>query len=963
MKTTLPFYRRSFLVLLLLITGLFNAFSQDLVVAKDGSGNFTTVQAAINAAPSGRTTPFVIFIKNGKYKEKINIPSNKTFIQLIGESVANVILTFDDFSGKPMPGGGTFGTSNSASFTVTAADFTAINITFENTTGESPQALAIYVTGDRSAFKNCRFLGGQDTVFSGQPNSATTSRQYFRNCYIDGTVDFIFGDARAVFDSCIIYAKTRSNAGSSYITAANTKAIEPYGYVFRDIRIPANRGGTQYFYGRPWQNDVGSTEANRSHNKTVFLNATISSVILPAGWSTWNTGTNVSTITYAEYKTKNFDGTPANISQRVSWSKQLTDEQAAVYYNNDSLFGTWNPCNVYPGFCTSTAPDIAVSNFNGVRGPSLTTFTWNISWPVEGIKYEVMRSADRSVFAPVNEQISANDTAVNFSYVEAVPPPGQTYYYIIRATKPGYSTHITDTVTISSKPTIIISGSMGSFLQGVGTPSAPQAYTLRAENLTDSLKILVPAPYEISFDGTMWFSSTLPQRIANNTDGTIASQTIFVRLNGNTAGTYSGSIVHTSPGADTINAVVSGTIQQEPLVISEVLQWYPMSTNNTDSAAIRKTGVQASTSSFQKFAPSNGVSIDGAALPAYSDTHGQAVSGIPEGTGSWRTNLGGPGSTLNPTYYEQFTIAPEGNYNLKVDSLILSSSFYASSSSTRIAIRYSTDGFVSDSAEISGGTVNGSPLTFVSNNNFTKAVALPNESSATTNTLRFALNNATGINVPAGKTLYVRLYFSCGSTSYNRYAKVKNLMFKGNAESADPLPLNLLSFNGAFDKNKVELQWITVNEVDVAHYEVERSLDGVHFSVIGKQRAVNLTLRNVYHFADAKPFEGVSFYRLKLYDKDNSFKYSKVITVNSGLKSSFSIFPNPATVEVTFVHDKATMNAEAQVVNLRGQIIKRVKVVSGSHQTTINVQELQTGSYILRYLNGGNSLQKTFLKN
>jgi pectinesterase len=186
-------------------------FAYDVVVAQDGSGDFLTVQAAINAAPAGRTAPYTIFIKNGKYVEVVNIPSSKPFLQLIGESVSNTIITFNNFSGKPMPGGGTFGTANSATVTIAAADVVAINITFENTTGESPQALAINVTGERVAFKNCRFLGGQDTVFAG----GNGARQYFRNCYIDGTVDFIFGDARAVFDSCVIYAKTRSSAGSS----------------------------------------------------------------------------------------------------------------------------------------------------------------------------------------------------------------------------------------------------------------------------------------------------------------------------------------------------------------------------------------------------------------------------------------------------------------------------------------------------------------------------------------------------------------------------------------------------------------------------------------------------------------------------------------------------------------------------------------------------------------------------
>jgi pectin methylesterase-like acyl-CoA thioesterase len=192
----------------------------DVTVAKDGTGNFATVQAAIGAAPTGRTTPYIIYIKNGKYKEKINVPANKPFLQLVGESVGGVTLTYDDYSGKPNPAGGTFGTSNSASVTVLAADFSAFNVTFENTTGVNagPQALALNVTADRATFRNCRFLGGQDTVYTG----GNATRQYFRNCYIDGNTDFIFGPTIAVFEQCIIYPKTRSDGGTGgYITAAN----------------------------------------------------------------------------------------------------------------------------------------------------------------------------------------------------------------------------------------------------------------------------------------------------------------------------------------------------------------------------------------------------------------------------------------------------------------------------------------------------------------------------------------------------------------------------------------------------------------------------------------------------------------------------------------------------------------------------------------------------------------------
>jgi pectin methylesterase-like acyl-CoA thioesterase len=157
---------KKLVVFLFFTTAFLQASAYDKVVAKDGTGDYLTVQAAIDAAPTGRTSNYTIFIKNGKYKEVVTVPSNKPFIQLIGESVTNVIITYDNYSGKAIPGGGTYGTSNSATFFVNGNDCSAINITFENTTGDAPQALAININADRVAFKNCRFLGGQDTVLA-----------------------------------------------------------------------------------------------------------------------------------------------------------------------------------------------------------------------------------------------------------------------------------------------------------------------------------------------------------------------------------------------------------------------------------------------------------------------------------------------------------------------------------------------------------------------------------------------------------------------------------------------------------------------------------------------------------------------------------------------------------------------------------------------------------------------------
>lgn len=411
----------------------------DIIVAKDGSGHYTTVQAAIDAAPTGRTTPFIIYIKNGIYKEKVNILSNKPFIHLVGESAANTIITYDDYSGK-IVNGVTIGTSTSATITINAADCMAANITFENSTGytgDGPQALAINVGADRCAFKNCRFIGGQDTVLA----NGNGKRQYFKHCYIDGNTDFIFGSSIAVFDSCVIFPRDRVDGNSGgYVTAANTPQGQAYGYVFRDCRITKNRGITNYTLGRPWQNDTNTPEATKANNKTVFLNAVMGSSIKPEGWSVWDAGTNTSLITYAEYKTKKWNGALLNTSQRVSWSKQLTDAEAAAY-TLPTIFSGWDPCTLSSSLCSSQTVEIAVSNLRVQRGSSQSTISWNLSWPLTDMKYELYRSTDSINFSKINEVTSVTDTVVAFSVNDALPPAGTTYYYYIKASRTGMPTH------------------------------------------------------------------------------------------------------------------------------------------------------------------------------------------------------------------------------------------------------------------------------------------------------------------------------------------------------------------------------------------------------------------------------------------------------------------------------------------------------------------------------------------
>lgn len=537
------------------------AFAQyDLTVAQDGSGNYTTLQAAINAAPAGLTTPYKIFVKNGKYREKINIPSAKTFIQIIGESVANTIVYYDDAA--YMAGG----TSGSASFTVNANDFSALNITFANTydydggvaAGQtSIQAVAVLVNGDRAAFKNCRFLGNQDTLYQNK-------KGYYKNCYIDGIIDFIFGGGAVIFDSCTVYPKTRTTGGSSYITAANTPSGQAYGYVFRDCKVIGNPGATSYVMGRPWQNSTGSS-VPYAENKVAFINSILNANISPAGWSTWDAGTNTALITFGEYQSKYFNSTPVDVSARVPWSQQLNATQAADYSNANVLAG-WNPCTAYANFCDPSPTYIAVSNFTGTKGTGTATFKWNQSWGMSQVKFELFRSLVRNgTYAKIGEVTSPNDTTYNYAYTDNALPPGQQVYYYLLASKAGYASHNTDTLLISSKPTIGVVSSLGSFQQGGGVPSAAQTYIVNGVNLSDNIIITAPANFEISLNGTSWSGSASPITLVPSS-GVVANTTVYVRLNAATApGTFSGNIVHTTTGGDNVNVAVSGTSQSAPL--------------------------------------------------------------------------------------------------------------------------------------------------------------------------------------------------------------------------------------------------------------------------------------------------------------------------------------------------------------------------------------------------------------
>jgi pectinesterase len=306
--------------LMLVLVQIVSAKQRKITVAKDGSGNFTTVQQAIDAVKDDQKTTTVIFIRNGVYKEKLRLPASKTNVHFIGESVQNTILTYDDFASKKDSAGKDLGTSGSASFFIFGAGFSAENITFENASGPVGQAVAVRVTGDKAKFINCRFLGFQDTLYT----HGNSSRQYYYKCYIEGTVDFIFGASTALFDSCTIFGKR-----GGYYTAASTPAGKKFGYAFINCNITGDAPPGSYYLGRPW----------RPTAKTVFINCTLGKQVRPEVWHNWGKSSNEQTSFYAEYKSK---GEGANATGRAPWSHQLSDDEAHEYTISNILSG-WNP--------------------------------------------------------------------------------------------------------------------------------------------------------------------------------------------------------------------------------------------------------------------------------------------------------------------------------------------------------------------------------------------------------------------------------------------------------------------------------------------------------------------------------------------------------------------------------------------------------------------------------------------
>jgi pectinesterase len=303
-------------------------------VAADGSGQFKTVQEAIAAIPDNDPKRVIVHIKPGTYQGQILLPASKTNVTFEGDAADRTILTYALNQNEPVPAGQS-PRYRGAAVALLASDFRAENITFQNTSGDHGQAMALRLDGDRAVIRHCRMLGWQDTLL------CWTGRHYFKDCYIEGRVDFIYGGATAVFRDCEIHSK---NGG--HITAASTPQDHPFGFVFYDCKLtgdavpwastqPATQPAKvapKADLGRPW----------RPFASVTFINCEMGDHIKPEGWSNWRNRQNEKTARYAEY---NSTGPGADPDQRAPWSKQLSKDEAARITVDSVLGGLdgWKP--------------------------------------------------------------------------------------------------------------------------------------------------------------------------------------------------------------------------------------------------------------------------------------------------------------------------------------------------------------------------------------------------------------------------------------------------------------------------------------------------------------------------------------------------------------------------------------------------------------------------------------------
>ena len=309
-------------LLLILIAGLQASaadYKRTIYVNQNGTGDFTTIAEALEAVRAYMDYDVTINIANGVYKEKLIIPSWLRNVKFIGENADSTIITYDHHANIDK-----MGTFRTYTVRVDACDVLFENLTIENDAPQLGQAVALHTEGDKIRFVNCRFLGNQDTIFTG----GDRGRLYFDHCYIEGTTDFIFGPATAYFKDCEIFSKR-----DSYITAASTPGDVRFGYIFDNCKLTAADGVTKVYLGRPW----------RPYAHTVFINCDMGSHIRPEGWHNWSKPENERTARYGEYGSR---GPGAAQEGRVKWAMKVSDSDAAACLDPVEVFAQasgWNP--------------------------------------------------------------------------------------------------------------------------------------------------------------------------------------------------------------------------------------------------------------------------------------------------------------------------------------------------------------------------------------------------------------------------------------------------------------------------------------------------------------------------------------------------------------------------------------------------------------------------------------------
>ena len=309
-----------------------------ITVGSDADCDFATIADALQSIPSDNKVPTTVFIKNGTYHEKLMVMV--PFVTLEGENREKTIITNGDYAKMTFPDGTYIRTFNTYTVFIGANDVTIKNLTIENTAGFGEavgQAVALYVEGDRVKVEESRLLANQDTLFTGplphkpiegndfggpmQGKERIVGRQYYKECYIEGNIDFIFGSATAVFDHCELFSIDLGKEENGYITAASTYKDREIGYVFMDCKFTSDAKPETVYLGRPW----------RDYAKTVLLNCEIGPHIRKEGWHDWNKELAREVAYYGEYNSTTPDGRVVDTSNRVAWSHILGDEEAGKY--------------------------------------------------------------------------------------------------------------------------------------------------------------------------------------------------------------------------------------------------------------------------------------------------------------------------------------------------------------------------------------------------------------------------------------------------------------------------------------------------------------------------------------------------------------------------------------------------------------------------------------------------------